>query len=1070
MASTENGVTAVEPPVKKENSDAVVIIDDDDDKAVVKNENGKRPLDSSANGTETLCKRPRSFSVFVDTAENLKAAEAEGNIPKKLGESPALLRNRCVHDISLPPNFEGKYDFSAPITETLGGEAISTEKAKTYKFELDSFQKESIKCLERRESVLVAAHTSAGKTAVAEYAIAMSLRDKQRVIYTSPIKALSNQKFRELEAEFSDVGLMTGDVTINKNASCLVMTTEILRSMLYRGSEVVREVAWVIFDEVHYMRDKDRGVVWEEAIILVPKNVRFVFLSATIPNAREFSEWISHLKNQPCHTIYTDTRPVPLQHYMFPGGGEGLHLVVDDKGQFRTDAFEKVLSELKDVGNTPGGGGGDKKRNRNIRTKQKSTGKSDVYKVVNMIKERSLYPTIVFSFSKRDTETMAMQMKKLDFNDEEEQVLVEKVYQNAIASLDDEDQSLPQIQGLLPLLKKGVGIHHSGLLPIAKEIVELLFGEGLVKALFATETFAMGLNMPAKTVVFSSYRKFDGKMYRSLSSGEYVQMSGRAGRRGTDAQGIAILMCDEKLEATTVKQIMCGTAEPLTSTFHLGYNMLLNLLRAEEADPEFVIARSLAQYQADRLIPGTEEKIGQLKNKIATVNFMPHKSELTEKQIMDYLKLSNAVEKYKGKIRAAVNVPRVLLRFLNPGRVVKVFDRSNNADYGWGAVVVWRKKSRPKSGGKEDLIVDVLCRCKVERVPPGQKPLPMGPPKIIELDEDEEDATNPDTAKDDEPEWKVVPCSLADMDALSAIRVHEPTEMQKFDNRKAVGEAVRAVMKRFRPEIPVLDPVKDLGIEDKAFVKTMKEFETLQEFMQSSPVHTSHHLSNIMKAQKKKKRFSDELKEMQKTLRGQQGLILKEELGKMKRVLRRLDFISSEDVVEVKGRVGCEVNTANELVLTEFLLGGDMNEMSPEVLVAVLSCFVVDEAKKDENLKLEKELDDALEILKTVAKRVASIMHESGIPTDVNEYVESFNPCAMRVVHQWCMGKTFQEVCALSDIFEGSVVRCLRRLEELLRQLVSASRSIGNSELEDKFESGSAKLKRGIAFHSSLYT
>ena len=183
--------------------------------------------------------------------------------------------------------------------------------------------------------MLVAAHTSAGKTAVAEYAIAKSLSLKQRVIYTSPIKALSNQKYRELAEEFKDVGLMTGDVTINETASCIVMTTEILRSMLYNGSEITREMAWVIFDEVHYMRDKERGVVWEETIILLPTACKYVFLSATIPNAREFAEWIVKIKQQPCHVVYTDFRPTPLQHYISPLGGDGIFLVVDEKGNFK---------------------------------------------------------------------------------------------------------------------------------------------------------------------------------------------------------------------------------------------------------------------------------------------------------------------------------------------------------------------------------------------------------------------------------------------------------------------------------------------------------------------------------------------------------------------------------------------------------------------------------------------------------------------------------------------------------------------------------------------------------------
>jgi len=194
----------------------------------------------------------------------------------------------------------------------------------------------------------VAAHTSAGKTAIAEYAIAKSLKAQQRVIYTSPIKALSNQKYRELKEEFEDVGLMTGDVTINETASCLVMTTEILRSMLYNGSEVTREMAWVIFDEVHYMRDKERGVVWEETIIMLSPNVKYVFLSATIPNAREFAEWIVKIKRQPCSVVYTDFRPTPLQHYLFPAGAQGIYLVVDEKGTFRENNFSKAIQVIED--------------------------------------------------------------------------------------------------------------------------------------------------------------------------------------------------------------------------------------------------------------------------------------------------------------------------------------------------------------------------------------------------------------------------------------------------------------------------------------------------------------------------------------------------------------------------------------------------------------------------------------------------------------------------------------------------------------------------------------------------
>lgn len=307
--------------------------------------------------------------------------------------------------------------------------------AKEYPFTLDPFQRRSVECLEKGQSVLVSAHTSAGKTVVAEYAIAMSLRDNQRVIYTSPIKALSNQKYRELYEEFSDVGLMTGDVTLNPSASCLVMTTEILRNMLYRGSEIMREIAWVVFDEIHYMRNKERGVVWEETLILLPDKVKYVFLSATIPNAPEFACWIAKLHKQPVNVVYTDYRPTPLQHYVFPAGGDGLYLVVDEKGGFREDNFQKALATLSQSGmdeakDAPAAEGEAKKKKR-----RPKKGGSDIYKIVRMIMERHYEPVIVFSFSKRDCEEHALHMSKLDFSSDAEKKLIDQIFHNAIDSL-----------------------------------------------------------------------------------------------------------------------------------------------------------------------------------------------------------------------------------------------------------------------------------------------------------------------------------------------------------------------------------------------------------------------------------------------------------------------------------------------------------------------------------------------------------------------------------------------------------------------------------------------------------
>lgn len=312
-----------------------------------------------------------------ETPEVKQTPQQEESVSKRRN-----LTRTCVHEAAVPAGYTSSKDES--VYGTLSNPIYTGKMAKTYTFTLDPFQQVSIACLERNESVLVSAHTSAGKTAVAEYAIAMAFRDKQRVIYTSPLKALSNQKYRELSQEFSDVGLMTGDVTLSPNASCLVMTTEILRGMLYRGSEVLKEVAWVIFDEIHYMKDRERGVVWEESIIFLPPAIKMVFLSATMSNATEFAEWICKLHKQPCHVVYTDFRPTPLQHYVFPMGGSGLYLVVDENEQFREDNFVKLQDSFTKQKQGAGSKSANSRTSGRIAKGGNASGGSDIFKIVKV--------------------------------------------------------------------------------------------------------------------------------------------------------------------------------------------------------------------------------------------------------------------------------------------------------------------------------------------------------------------------------------------------------------------------------------------------------------------------------------------------------------------------------------------------------------------------------------------------------------------------------------------------------------------------------------------------------------
>uniref|UniRef100_G1NUZ4 Exosome RNA helicase MTR4 n=1 Tax=Myotis lucifugus TaxID=59463 RepID=G1NUZ4_MYOLU len=982
----------------------------------------KRNVDFEGTDEPIFGKKPR---VEESVTEDLSLADL---MPRVKVQSVETVEG-CTHEVALPADED-----YIPLKPRVG------KAAKEYPFILDAFQREAIQCVDNNQSVLVSAHTSAGKTVCAEYAIALALREKQRVIFTSPIKALSNQKYREMYEEFQDVGLMTGDVTINPTASCLVMTTEILRSMLYRGSEVMREVAWVIFDEIHYMRDSERGVVWEETIILLPDNVHYVFLSATIPNARQFAEWICHLHKQPCHVIYTDYRPTPLQHYIFPAGGDGLHLVVDENGDFREDNFNTAMQVLREAGDLAKGD----QKGRKGGTK----GPSNVFKIVKMIMERNFQPVIIFSFSKKDCEAYALQMTKLDFNTDEEKKMVEEVFSNAIDCLSDEDKKLPQVEHVLPLLKRGIGIHHGGLLPILKETIEILFSEGLIKALFATETFAMGINMPARTVLFTNARKFDGKDFRWISSGEYIQMSGRAGRRGMDDRGIVILMVDEKMSPTIGKQLLKGSADPLNSAFHLTYNMVLNLLRVEEINPEYMLEKSFYQFQHYRAIPGVVEKVRNSEeqyNKIVIPN---------EESVVIYYKIRQQLAKLGKEIEEYIHKPKYCLPFLQPGRLVKV--KNEGDDFGWGVVVNFSKKSnvKPNSGELDPLyVVEVLLRCSRES-----------------LKNSATEAAKP--AKPEEKgEMQVVPVLVHLLSAISSVRLYIPKDLRPLDNRQSVLKSIQEVQKRFPDGVPLLDPIDDMGIQDQGLKKVIQKVEAFEHRMYSHPLHNDPNLETVYTLCEKKAQIAVDIKSAKRELKKARTVLQMDELKCRKRVLRRLGFATSSDVIEMKGRVACEISSgrsADELLLTEMMFNGLFNDLSAEQATALLSCFVFQE-NSSEMPKLTEQLAGPLRQMQECAKRIAKVSAEAKLEIDEETYLSSFKPHLMDVVHTWATGATFAHICKMTDVFEGSIIRCMRRLEELLRQMCQAAKAIGNTELENKFAEGITKIKRDIVFAASLY-
>ncbi|TFY77707.1 hypothetical protein EWM64_g6305 [Hericium alpestre] len=944
------------------------------------------------------------------------------------------LKHQIRHQVAVPPGYG-----YVPISQHVP----PAKPARQFKFALDPFQQVSIYAIQRNESVLVSAHTSAGKTVVAEYAIAQALQNRQRVIYTSPIKALSNQKFRELEAEFGDVGLMTGDVTRNLSASCLI-----LRSMLYKGSEIVREIAWVIFDEIHYMRDKERGVVWEETIILLPHSVRYVFLSATIPNAMQFCEWICKVHEQPCHVVYTDFRPTPLQHYLFPAGGEGIYLVVNEKGEFREDNFTKAMGLLQQSqGDDPAyrrTGKGSKDKSKKGGAKK---GPSDISKIIRMLMLKNANPVIVFAFGKHECEALALTLSKLDFNSQEEHDLTDKIFSNAIAALSPADRTLPKIVDLLLLLKRGIGFHHGGLLPIIKEVVEILFQEGLIKVLFATETFSIGLNMPAKTVVFTSVRKFDGQEFRNLSSGEYIQMSGRAGRRGLDDRGLVIMMCDEKLEPAAAKDMIKGEADRLDSAFHIGYNMVLNLLKIEVISPEYMLEHCFLQFQSRSSLPKLENEVARLEE---SENSMDIPNEVLVAQYYDYRRL---LDQMSATFREIITHPSYCLPFLCPGRLIKV--KFGELDFGWGILVNCQKRAKKDSWTSEaeqlslheQYVLDVLLNCAPGSVPQGRHLLSTAPSKVQPC---------PPHQKG---EPSVVPILLSAVEGISHLRVFLPKDLRSSAARETAWKSLLEVQRRFPDGITFLDPIEDMKIQDKQFKSLVDKIHVVEQKMFTSPLHEDPCLPKLYSRYMEKVEVMDKIRSLKQQVQATRDVLQMEELKARKRVLRRLGFTNVDDIVDIKGRVACEINTGDELLLTELMFNGVFNPLSPEQCAGLLSCFVFAE-KSQKEIILAEELAAPVRVLQEIARRIAKVARESRLPLLEDDYVQAFKIDLMHAVVQWCRGASFSEICDMTGQFEGSIVRVFRRLQELLRQMTQASKVIGNIELQQKFERALEMLER----------
>ncbi len=525
---------------------------------------------------------------------------------------------------------------------------------------LDLFQEEAIDAIDREQSVIVTAPTGAGKTVIAEYAVEKCLQTNRRVIYTAPIKALSNQKYRDFQAEYGDkIGIVTGDVVLNPFAQVLLMTTEIFRNTIFDDIDRLQDVSYVIFDEIHYINDIERGTVWEESIIFAPQHIKFVSLSATIPNITSFAEWMQSVRDIDIKVIEELERPVPLEHHIyFNGFGIGK---VDHLNDLRNviKREKRKREKIKESNKRSA----EKNKSKEANTKQTEVEKEIInVDLIPYLQKKKRLPCLYFCFSRKNCEANAKNYALYGTHnllETEKQKQILEMFDTLCTQYDIDEESV--INDFRKLIACGIAYHHAGMLPTLKEVVERLFTSGLIQLLFTTETFAVGINMPACTVVFDSLEKFDGISFRYLQAREYHQMAGRAGRRGIDPVGYVYSKVDPRYATfSDVGKAVSDKIEPITSQFNLSYSSILNLYEKYGDDIYDVYTMSLSNYQNKKRITDLNAHIEQLEKQLESfpVPVCIHDDINGLKQIEKYYRHKRKNNQKRDNIHAEISMAK----------------------------------------------------------------------------------------------------------------------------------------------------------------------------------------------------------------------------------------------------------------------------------------------------------------------------------------------------------------------------------------------------------------------------
>ncbi|WP_188780844.1 DEAD/DEAH box helicase [Marmoricola endophyticus] len=911
--------------------------------------------------------------------------------------------------------------------------------ASMYDFALDDFQVRACHELEDGRGVLVAAPTGSGKTLVGEFAVHLALETGRKAFYTTPIKALSNQKFHDLVERYGpeQVGLLTGDNTINGEAPVVVMTTEVLRNMLYARSRTLDGLAYVVMDEVHYLADRDRGAVWEEVIIHLPESVALVSLSATVSNAEEFGEWLETVRGETT-TVVEERRPVPLfQHVMV---GRRLFDLFAEEHDGRHDPAreEKVNPQLLRVArddwassrvrdrrspkdrrgrNGRGGrGGGPRQVGNGRRVWIPSRAE-----VVERLDRASLLPAIVFIFSRVGCDAAVQQCldANLRLTTPEERDEIYAFVEETCADLPEEDLQALGYHEFLDGLTRGVAAHHAGMLPRFKECVEELFLRGLCRVVFATETLALGINMPARSVVIEKLSKWNGETHADITPGEYTQLTGRAGRRGIDVEGHGVVLWQPGLDPGSVAGLASTRTYPLRSSFRPSYNMAVNLVRQFGRDTaRDLLEQSFAQFQADKAVVGLAT---QLRKSDEALAGYAEAAACDRGDFMEYAALRRRLSDVEARAATARKQDRrreaeESLERLRPGDVIEV-----PAGKFSGLAVVIDPGTRLRGDGSD------------------------GPrPYVLTLDRHARRLNLTD-----------FPTPVAPL-----LRMKVP---RSFSGRDP--QARRDLASTLRQRTRDLPPPRRATSGAAGATKAGGEVEEVRARLRSHPCHDCPDREDHARWSERWYKLDRDAQTLRRRIE-QRTHTIALRYDRICEVLGRLDYLAERDgqtVVTGKGNRLARIYAELDLVAAEAIEQGLWDDLDAPGLAAVLSSLVFEARRPDDNaprIPSDPAVREALAATTRLWGELEELQREHKV-----EFARQPDLGFAHAAHRWASGDDLDDVLDATGLAAGDFVRWIKQLLDLAGQIADAA---GPSPLRETARTCVALLRRGVVAYSSV--